>query len=69
MKEIELVRLLRFKVKKRSKENLGTAVDDNAESLIIYIQTYFSLRAKYWLRGGVCGQFPKNLNCSERIIG
>ena len=34
MKEIELVRLLTFKVKKRSKENLGTAVDDNAESII-----------------------------------
>ena len=33
----------------------------------IYMRTYFSLRAKYWLRGGVCGQFPKNLNCSERI--
>ena len=22
------------------------------------INTYFSLRAKYWLRGGVGGQFP-----------
>ena len=33
MKEIELVRLLRFKVKKKE-QNLGTAVDDNAESII-----------------------------------
>ena len=27
--------------------------------------TYLSLRAKCWLRGGVGGQFPKNLNWSQ----
>ena len=26
------------------------------------INTYFLLRAKWWLRGGVGGQFPRNLN-------
>ena len=26
------------------------------------INTYFSFRAKCWLRGGVGGQFPRNLN-------
>ena len=29
------------------------------------INTYFSLRAKCWLRGGVGGQFPRNLNWSN----
>ena len=28
------------------------------------INTYFSLREKWWLRGGVGGQFPRNLNWS-----
>ena len=27
-----------------------------------WMHTYFLLRAKFWLRGGVRGQFPKNLN-------
>ena len=27
-----------------------------------YYNTYFSLRAKCWVRGGVGGQFPRNLN-------
>ena len=26
------------------------------------INTYFSFRAKCWLKGGVGGQFPRNLN-------
>ena len=29
------------------------------------INTYFSFRAKCWLRGGVGGQFPRNLNWSD----
>ena len=28
----------------------------------VTINNYFSLRAKLWLRGGVGGQFPRNLN-------
>ena len=27
------------------------------------INTYFLLRAKCWLRGGVGGQFPRNVTC------
>ena len=30
-----------------------------------HINTYFSFRAKWWLRGGAVGQFPKNLNWSK----
>ena len=30
--------------------------------------TYFSLGAKCWLRGGVGGQFPRSLNCSNSSI-
>ena len=30
------------------------------------IIAYFSLRAKCWLRGGVGGQFPRNLNWSKK---
>ena len=28
----------------------------------VNINTYFSLRAKCWLEGGVVGPFPRNLN-------
>ena len=31
------------------------------------MNTYFSLRAKWWLRGRVGGQFPGNLNWSEKF--
>ena len=31
------------------------------------INTYFSLGAKWWLRGGVGGQFPRNLNWSSLL--
>ena len=30
-----------------------------------HISTFFSLRAKLWLRGGVGGQLPRNLECSN----
>ena len=33
--------------------------------LSIDIDTYFSLRAKCWLRGGVGGLFPRNVLLSE----
>ena len=28
----------------------------------VNINTYFSLRAKCWIRGGIGGQFPRSLN-------
>ena len=30
-----------------------------------YANIYFSLRAKYWLRGGVDGQIPRNVERSD----
>ena len=33
------------------------------------LNTYCSLGAKWWLRGGVGGQFPRNLNWSQNLTG
>ena len=55
-----------MKVRVQVKKTTGITLDfwETAHLPLPYanIITYFSLRAKCWLRGGVGGQFPRNLN-------
>ena len=43
----------------------GNLVPTYSSPIKANINSHFSLRAKWWLRGGVGGQFPWNLNWSE----
>ena len=36
--------------------------------MLVNINTYFSLRAKCWLREGVGGQFPRNVAVTYRSL-
>ena len=36
--------------------------------MLVNINTYFSLRAKCWLRGGVGGQFPGNVAVTYELL-
>ena len=36
--------------------------------MLVNINTYFSLRAKCWLRGGVGGQFPRNVAVTYGLL-
>ena len=47
------------------KRPIYTKLQIYAQQVPPRIHTYFLFRAKCWLRGGVGGQFPKNLNWSH----
>ena len=48
--------------------NLGSLETAHLPLPYVNINTYFSLRAKCWIRGGVGGQFPRTLNWSTNAI-
>ena len=48
--------------------NLGSWETAHLLLPLANINTYFLLRAKWWLRGGVGGWFPRNLNWPKRFL-